>query len=153
MTSHVQSSARKGDKTKGKLACYTNPFSTSVHYDSNCLESLIAPVGYVAPKSNKSSVIIIPKFITDRLRRWDKVPKNESLSMGPLPLRPVRVVFVITADVSESEVTSIEKIKRRHASLPSLRTRWSCCPSTFVTSTRLQPSSPFPSQLSDSPSP
>ncbi|KAK8812803.1 hypothetical protein WA538_002537 [Blastocystis sp. DL] len=103
VTSHVQSSARKGDKTKGKLACYTNPFSTSVHYDSNCLESWIAPVGYVAPKSNKSSVIIIPKFITDRLRRWDKVPKNESLSMGPLPLRPVRVVFVITADVSESE--------------------------------------------------
>lgn len=40
--------------------------------------------------------------------------------MGPLPLRPVRVVFVITADISESEVASIEKIKRRHASPPVL---------------------------------
>ena len=73
------------------------------------------------PTKTKRSAVDVMKFITDRLRRWDGVPANESLSTGSLPFHPVRIVFVITADLPESEVVFSESFQRRHECLQSLR--------------------------------
>ena len=121
--SHFQSSGFKTNENKEKRTCFTNPYSASVQDSSKCLESWVAPVGYQSPRKTKSGVVDILKFITDRMRRWDKVPANESLSVGPRSLHPVRVVFVITADLPESEVVVIARIQRRREFPPFLQTR------------------------------
>lgn len=75
----------------------------TVQLNNTVLEELFESKEHPLKKQTKHSMYMEATF---RFRRWSNIQTNGSLQNPPPPDRHFRLVFAITADVSESEVST-----------------------------------------------